>query len=779
MDLLLFLGIAVLAYLLARRRRDLPSPRPSAVHLRRQSRSLPADGASPPSRAHPDPMFFRFTRDDDVFEIRRVLMGALNARAGVSADECWVPPGQPITIQKRRIERGMLYVGVGLLAPTGWRQEPALVDPTLTARGGHAGPLGYRPSYDHLTPPQRGRYLDWLAGGARAAGIEPGYVFLYFAGLERRYFIDGAPEAEREAVRAEVRRLRDRYDGGFRASADRLLDAAPPDASRGYDTVPEIKGYHYALPMELKLALGQAAADRAPLPADWALLWLYADDKTPKRTCAQRCVDEIRDLWRLRYAEAFGDGLRLKPNATALTVPYHASAGSFHTDVDLGLADVTRQRGPLKRLRPLFAACTAEMETYSRFVGSHPQKRGTREAIGLMPRALAVEKLRELVDPFASWVQKTLGDAPRAVVDGGTLVQRWTGAKNSHLTRRLSTTRALYKPDAQALSSFLSVLGVGIEPDVRRGGAAPGEGRHAVLFARSEPGPVADASDAYATAEAMLAFLAPVADAAHVPEATRERIVAPLRDGLRLDADEGERLAARLAWLLHATPTFHGLKRVAETALSAEARRATADLALHAATLDGPVSPAVSAVLAKVYRALGLDPEAIYADLHARHADGPTVVRPASGGAAGFALPPPDLRERDAAAPAAFALDMDLVRDRLADTRKASALLAGVFADDDATPTGPDAAPAGADGATEAGRFAGLDAAHAALLSALLERPEWPLAEVEAAAAAQGLMPGGALETLNEWAFDRLGDALLSDGDPILVYLDVWTDSTD
>ena len=37
-------------------------------------------------------------------------------------------------------------------------------------------------------------------------------------------------------------------------------------------------------------------------------------------------------------------------------------------------------------------------------------------------------------------------------------------------------------------------------------------------------------------------------------------------------------------------------------------------------------------------------------------------------------------------------------------------------------------------------------------------------------------MAGGALETLNEWAFEHLDGALIEDGDPVVVYLDVLTD---
>ena len=62
---------------------------------------------------------------------------------------------------------------------------------------------------------------------------------------------------------------------------------------------------------------------------------------------------------------------------------------------------------------------------------------------------------------------------------------------------------------------------------------------------------------------------------------------------------------------------------------------------------------------------------------------------------------------------------------------------------------------------------AGLDAAHNALLSRLRGRLSWPRDDFTRAAAELGLLPDGALETLNEAAFEAVGEPVCEGSDPI------------
>ena len=74
---------------------------------------------------------------------------------------------------------------------------------------------------------------------------------------------------------------------------------------------------------------------------------------------------------------------------------------------------------------------------------------------------------------------------------------------------------------------------------------------------------------------------------------------------------------------------------------------------------------------------------------------------------------------------------------------------------------------------TPASAFPGLDAAHARLVEALGKSPTWNRPDFEREARACDLLPGGALETINEWAFDRFGDPLIEDGDVMTLDADL------
>jgi len=137
-------------------------------------------------------------------------------------------------------------------------------------------------------------------------------------------------------------------------------------------------------------------------------------------------------------------------------------------------------------------------------------------------------------------------------------------------------------------------------------------------------------------------------------------------------------------------------------------------------------------------------------------------MRTAGEPAATFALPP----DPGTAKPArnAIALDPALVAARLADSARAATYLAEIFTDDDqhSAATAPPAQPVMADA-----RIAGLDAAHATLLRRLAERPEWVRGEFEALTDELGLLPDGALDTLNEAAVDSAGEPVCEGSDPI------------
>lgn len=90
------------------------------------------------------------------------------------------------------------------------------------------------------------------------------------------------------------------------------------------------------------------------------------------------------------------------------------------------------------------------------------------------------------------------------------------------------------------------------------------------------------------------------------------------------------------------------------------------------------------------------------------------------------------------------------------DTAAVSTLLSDIFSDIKEAP--PVAAKP-----TSASRLSGLDEAHAAVLTELMAKGEMEALDFTALARRHGLMPSGAAEAINEWAFDHVGDIVVAE----------------
>lgn len=120
-----------------------------------------------------------------------------------------------VDIASLPIPGGLLYVGSPLVADSGDRVEPALIDPSLPvdhrAAERSVPALDYWPSYSTISPAARSHYLRWLSGGRAEPSVPIGYVFLYFYGLERRLIVDSRTNPsvamERDLIVTEIRRL--------------------------------------------------------------------------------------------------------------------------------------------------------------------------------------------------------------------------------------------------------------------------------------------------------------------------------------------------------------------------------------------------------------------------------------------------------------------------------------------------------------------------------------------------------------------------------------------
>ena len=379
----------------------------------------------------------------------------------------WVPVGESVTVKGRRLPDGMVYVGSGLRGISHYvRTEPALIDPKLPvdnrAPDIHGRHMGYWPSYSDIPAASRAAYLDWLAAG-RPEGVYIGYVFLFFYGIERRllYEIDRADlaGAEAGALIAEIERLLLLYgkSNSFSGYAGEFLSLVNC-LRTGLDAValePPLIRRSWEFPLELKLGLGSIVASGEPLPAPWALSWLRLHPEVGLRTPATRCVDEFDALFKLRYRETHGPGLKIRRNKRMLAHSYQPASASFGSPVQVTvdeLPDVSGLKGPVRRLQKLAEGVTDDLDSYSRWVGRH----GDREslaALALLPRELVAEQeSRELRllqgEDGVNASRKRRGDGPGS--------RRWSPA--SRLGRRMGSRRKRRRHSRSSWSASASAL---------------------------------------------------------------------------------------------------------------------------------------------------------------------------------------------------------------------------------------------------------------------------------------------------------------------------------
>jgi hypothetical protein len=135
------------------------------------------------------------------------------------SDYRWVAPGESVTIGKYTVSCGLFYFGTSMRLVNG-EQSAALVDPTLPfpqkyKNAPHGGKMPEEYDYAQLSPLQRREYLAWLAGDRSDPEANDWTLLLFLTGLERRVIEDGrrglVTLEERRVIRDEAARLLSLY----------------------------------------------------------------------------------------------------------------------------------------------------------------------------------------------------------------------------------------------------------------------------------------------------------------------------------------------------------------------------------------------------------------------------------------------------------------------------------------------------------------------------------------------------------------------------------------
>ena len=662
----------------------------------------------------------------------------------------WIADGRGVQIGPVFVPGGMIYAGHAG-ASVEWLNERSLADPSLQVSLSGADPLGsslpYWPSYRDLTPNARRSYLDWLAGG-RTDPVGIGYIFLFFYGLERRLFIDRAFH-DAEAIIAEVTRLRAAYSDNysFDGYARRFLEAAElvrSDVVQRPTLSPRMGNGEFEIPLPARRYLGARLAEQIPFDADDCLVWTLCLPDTYLRTPGSRCFEELAVLWRLRFDRRYPEGLKVRAPKRRLSGRYRSASSAFEVTLDLGdLPDIAAVAAPLSSLRDLLSECQTDLEAYSRLLGRKPEARDTLEAALCLPD--------DLVETEWGLSARALKAEFDAILAEHAIVPMAV----TRLCDLIGLDQVQGKVPVGVHRQFgivLDRLQIALEPDRRYGDASLTSDSQVVLYRAAGGGQIDAERPAYRSGRTIAEISAIAASSdGEVVAAELDHIEAEIRAVKDLRPEERTRLSAYAMWLLQDRP--RQLAAIAKLSkLPLPLRTEAARAAVASVLSDSRVQPAEVRFLEKLYKALGLPQDEVYAALHRAPAsrDEPVIVAEATPAAKdGLAIP------QEPVVPTSVQIDPTrLARLRL-ETAEVSSLLAGIFAEDE----GPIASPVVV--ATTSARFEGLDVAHAELLGAVVDGGGLDRWTFEARAKALKLLPDGAIETINDWGFDRFDEPVL------------------
>ncbi len=657
----------------------------------------------------------------------------------------WIPFGETIEIGGKSIKGGIYY---GSNARNELVQPVSLIDPTLPFTFENPDRTGalfsYWPQYAQLDPRSRGTFLSFLANRENDE-IGIGYVFMYFYGLEHRVLVDALHDelakAEVPTIFAEVRRLLDRY-GNNHSLAHYLslfLEAAPTLAGCYAETSPAPNEVPTEWTSAMQLGLGRLAVTATPLSADWAMAWARIYTEEAHSSTWQCVMSEIRLRFAQRYTETYGAGFLIPASKSALKIEYRWAApripnpSTFITE----LPDISRLTAPVRPLVQILKDVLLELEPLRKVRRS--KNRTPIAELAVLPPTLRNQAMPAELTQLATQLDRALAHNTTAQLSSRLMLAAC----------RINTQEKLTKREATVLAQAVESLGFGIEPDVRFFGEPILPKSYIVVFRQPE-NPTRNPSPSYASALLLVqASMAVAAAEGGIIQAEIDAAIRGVEAHYDLPVCERARLNAHVKYLKDQTLNLSRIERQVKQ-LAETDREAFAQVLVSIAGADGHIAAEEVRLIGRFYKALNLPIARVPSDLH-RASLG--TSKPVS---------------------ASNQLDPQMIVDKLAETSRVQAMLANIFVaqnDEAANPVSIDVTSVS--DANRSPRIAaeGLDPAYSALLRQVLSvaGETWPREDFETICEPLGLLPDGAMEMLNQTAFDCCDEALIEGDDPLFL----------
>lgn len=665
----------------------------------------------------------------------------------------WVKTGERIDVNGLQITGGKFYFGGQLPSLDGYGSEASLVDDSLKTVNQpityEDESLGYWPKFISISAQCRGAYLKWLASKRDDPETPLGYVFIYFYGLERRIVVDSlqneVEDSEYKDIFDEVLRLKEIYgkSRSFLNYATRLLEIMcllRPSVVFNHEL--ENNPKHDSILLKYRLA--KIVEDGKPVPADLALAWLKFSPDYNLKNPARRCSQEFSEMFTRLYTKKYGNGIIVKSNKTRLHIGYYPASSSLR-GVSISqedLPDPSILKAPTKKLIYIAEECARALDSYSRYLGKKDTSPSDISAVLLLPEELNDVGAVHSLNKFKKWADESISKHD-GLVDFN---EFWEFTQ-------LPLPSKINKRESELIQMLSEKAGFGLVPDSRYHQTKPSVNGKLVLF-KGGHGKNFEPSKKFNEIGMVLQLGAMVATInSNVDQAEIDLLKQLIDHDSNLSSLEKLSLHSYLTWRLNTPSNATGLKERLKK-LGANEKAAVSRILIGVALADGKIDLEEIKQLEKLYALLGLDKSLVTSDIHS--------MSIGKAGTRGTVTPTDSIKE----ASEGFFLNEKVLAIHESQTKDVQSMLNTIFIDKD-----PDQKPANVDEYESDLKDEGIDTLHYSLYENLINKDKWSFEELDELCKKMGLMTSGAIETINNWSFDRV-DAPVLEEEADAVYID-------
>lgn len=722
------------------------------------------------------------------------MTGAYNANIEKAR---WVSPldKEKNTIHGRDINYGFYYLFEGNEL-TNTKDNPATVNVSKDA----APPcqlnqktsnlkdetLGYWPNYSKLSAKCRGVYLDWLASDRNNKNIPIGYVFVYFSGLEYRIITEKEQVSASEfvSIYKEVIRLFTVYGDNYSfakysSNFINYLRALRTGLITAYDLQYPIsnKKVREALAPNTEISVAKKIADSEPIDAELAWAWFKRCSSYTFKTPYDRLSNEFKWLFCSIYNKEHPQGIDVRNNGSSLHMVYEPS--NFALSKALfpfrNLPNPSTFVIPLRKLTGIAERCNKQLEPMSRYLGKKDVSKNDLEAITLLPPEIfdnASEEEGTIVNSVKKWAKSTIENKNGV----GSVKELYLYADQDFFGNESldSKEKKQFQKTSRLLTELLELAGYGMAPDKRYYNQDIERLEPIVLFEHASPNGF-NPSLEFNDAKSVISLAAVIAKTNQAKSddgtnsqsidthSTAAAIVSSVKKHIDLNETELASLNAYALWCLLNSNTSIKLSPKKDHFQVLGNDEATAEIIVCAAFSDTLFNRHRLEKSDKVYGYLGVDRVGLSSLIHRLQTTGQPSITPIQS----------------------KGLDFEKLKQYESETIESANILNTVFKEEDSTTFSAPSLPASTfdieikqEGSAELVNTTsddesivlnGLDSAHSSLYSKLIKKETWSIEVVEGMCQELGLMLSGAIETINDWSFDAINEAVIEEDDEIVI----------